>query len=126
MRRYTWIVAMSAMLLVHAGSARAEVAAGSGEPRQGAARAPESEPDEDVYEPSAAAIAGAVAINIVYFPVRFLITLVAAELGGIEGVLSAGNEDAAETIWSLADGSQVITPAMLEGRERWTFSGRGW
>jgi hypothetical protein len=126
MRRYAWIVAMSAAFLVHAGSVLSAVAAENGGLGPGAARATESEPAEGAYEPSAAAIAGAVAINVVYFPVRFLITLVGAEVGGIEGVLSAGNEHAAETIWSLTDGSQVITPAMLEGRERWTFSGRGW
>jgi hypothetical protein len=81
---------------------------------------------EEGYESSPAAVVGAFAINLVYVPVRFAVTVVGALLGGIEGLISAGNEDAAETIWSLSDGSQVITPAMLEGRQPWTFSGRGW
>jgi hypothetical protein len=81
---------------------------------------------EEVYEPSAGAIAGAIAINVVYVPVRFPFTVVGAALGGIEGLISAGNEGAARDIWGLTDGSQIITPAMLEGRQRWTFSGYGW
>ena len=87
--------------------------------------------DEDIelvesYEPSAGAVVGALAINLVYVPVRFAITVVGAIAGGFEGIFSVGNEEAAETIFGLTDGSQVITPAMLEGRERWTFSRYGW
>lgn len=78
------------------------------------------------YEPSAGAIAGAVALNLVYVPVRFAVTVVGALLGGLEGLMSAGDQGAAQTIWRLTDGSQVITPAMLDGRQPWTFSGYGW
>jgi hypothetical protein len=89
---------------------------------------PEAEEFElqEIYEPSAGAIAGAIAINIVYAPVRFAVTVVGAALGGLQGVISAGNKESAWDIWRLTDGSQIITPAMLEGRERWTFSGYGW
>jgi hypothetical protein len=96
------------------------------------ARAEEPPPEaedfqlREFYEPSPGAIAGAIAINVVYVPVRFAVTVVGAALGGIEGLISAGNEGAAHDIWGLTDGSQIITPAMLEGRQRWTFSGYGW
>lgn len=88
-------------------------------------------PEDDVelvesYHPSPGAVVGAVAINLVYVPVRFALTVVGAFAGGLEGIFSVGNEDAVDKIFGLTDGSQVITPAMLEGRERWTFSRYGW
>lgn len=81
---------------------------------------------KEAYEPSAGAVFGAIAINLVYVPVRFAVTVVGAALGGIEGLISAGDGEAANDIWALTDGSQVVTPGMLEGREPWTFSGYGW
>jgi hypothetical protein len=80
----------------------------------------------EAYEPSVGAVLGSFAINLVYVPVRFAITVVGGVLGGLEGVMSAGDTHAAEKIWQLTNGSQVITPEMLEGRQQWTFSGYGW
>jgi hypothetical protein len=105
----------------------ATVSAASGAPHSAEAY-PDSknfQPRES-YEPSVGAILGAFALNLVYVPVRFAITVVGAGLGGLEGLMSAGDKEAAAQIWKLTDGSQVITPAMLEGRQPWTFSGYGW
>ena len=84
-------------------------------------------PEEDIdlvesYHPSTGAVLGALAINLVYVPVRFAITVVGALAGGLEGIFSVGDKDAVDKIFGLTDGSQVITPAMLEGREHWSFS----
>ena len=78
------------------------------------------------YHPSPGAVLGAVAINIVYVPVRFAFTVLGAFAGGLEGIFSVGDKEATDKIYGLTDGSQVITPAMLEGREQWTFSRYGW
>lgn len=121
MRGHPLLAASLALLFVCASIARAE----SSGPLEPVETADEFELVE-VYEPSAAAVAGAITINLVYVPVRFVFTVVGAALGGMEGILSAGNESAADKIWGLTDGPQVITPAMLEGRERWTFSRYGW
>jgi len=93
--------------------------------------APEDETEEDIafvesYHPSTGAVLGALAINIVYVPVRFAFTVLGAFAGGLEGIFSVGDKEATDKIYGLTDGSQVITPAMLEGRERWTFSRYGW
>lgn len=61
-------------------------------------------------------------INVVYLPVRLVTTLVGAELSGLVGFLTAGDEHAANDTFDLFNGSQIVTPHMLEGKEefRWT------
>ncbi len=63
----------------------------------------------------------AAALNVFYFPVRFAFTVVGAELAGITGFLTAGNQEAAGDVASLFDGSQVITPEIVEGSEPLRF-----
>jgi hypothetical protein len=64
---------------------------------------------------------GAAALNIVYLPIRMPITLMGGLLGGATGFLNGGDRHSAEAVYSLTDGSQVITPEMLEGREPFRF-----
>ena len=72
------------------------------------------------YHPGAAL--GAAALNLVYLPVRIPVTLVGGLLGGLTGFLTGGDRHAAEDVYGLTDGSQMITPKMLEGRERFRVS----
>jgi len=67
---------------------------------------------------SALAAAG---LNIFYFPVRFAFTVVGAEIAGVTGFLTAGNTEAAGDVASLFDGSQVITPDIVDGTEPLRF-----
>ena len=64
----------------------------------------------------------AVLINIVYVPVRLMLTAAGAFLGGFAGFITFGDRAAAESMWGLTDGSMVVTPEMLEGTERFHFS----
>jgi hypothetical protein len=116
------VASMGALLFASAPQARAVVSLEGAPPRK------EDVPDLgfEVYHPSAGAVVGAVAIDLVYVPVRFAVTVFGAFVGGFEGLISAGDEGAASKIFGITDGSQVITPAMLEGRERWTFGRYGW
>ncbi len=57
-------------------------------------------------------------VNVVYFPVRFAVTAVTGEVGGLTGWLTGGDVPAASAIWSSTDGQPYIKPAILEGRER--------
>ncbi len=66
---------------------------------------------------------GAAALNLVYLPVRIPVTLTGGLLGGLTGFLTGGDRHAAESVYCLTDGSQMITPKMLEGRESFRFSG---
>jgi hypothetical protein len=65
---------------------------------------------------------GAMAINIVYLPLRFTTTFLGAELAGLTGFFTAGNVDAANDVFDLVNGSQVITPKMLEGQQEFRIS----
>ncbi len=68
---------------------------------------------------------GAVALNIVVMPVRLIVGLLGAELGGVTGALTLGNEEAAAGIWNVTtDGSYTATPAAIEGREALAWGGR--
>jgi len=69
-------------------------------------------------------IVGTVLTNIVYFPSK----LVYAAVGGIVGALAypvtVGNSDVSMAIWDAScRGTYVVTPSMMEGKERIRFSG---
>lgn len=67
--------------------------------------------------PSAGASLAAAASNIFYFPARFVLTFVTAELGGITGWLTGGEQPAAQAVWDSTDGQAFITPEIIEGHE---------
>lgn len=73
-------------------------------------------------EPQPRAALTATLMNALYLPVRFPITVIGACAAGLTGWLTAGNEHASNDVFGLVDGSQFITPAMLEKRERFSFS----
>ena len=60
-------------------------------------------------------------VNVIYFPVRFAVTAVTGEVGGLTGWLTGGDVPAAHAVWSSTDGQPYIKPAILEGRERLRF-----
>ena len=62
-------------------------------------------------------------INLFYVPVRFPATVVGAVVEGATGWLTAGNQHAADDAFGLFDGTQVITPEIIEYRERFRFNG---
>jgi hypothetical protein len=62
-------------------------------------------------------------INTVYVPARIMWTAVGGFLGGFTGFITFGDLEAAQGIWGLFNGSQVVTPEMLEGTEKFHWSG---
>ena len=72
-------------------------------------------------EPQPRVAISAAVINLFYLPVRFPVTVVGAMAAGATGWLTAGNQHAADDIFGLFDGTQVVTPAVIENRERFTF-----
>jgi hypothetical protein len=60
-------------------------------------------------------------VNVVYFPVRFGVTLVTAEVGGLTAWLTGGETSSAHSVWNATDGQPYITPSILNGRERLRF-----
>lgn len=67
--------------------------------------------------------AGAALIDLVYMPLRLLTTAAGGMLGGLVGFITLGDKAAAESIWALTNGSQVVTPEMLEGTEQFHWTG---
>jgi hypothetical protein len=63
----------------------------------------------------------AAAANLLYFPGRFAVSLLTAELGGFTGWMTGGDQQAAHSVFHLTEGQAFITPAVLEGREPLRF-----
>jgi hypothetical protein len=61
-------------------------------------------------------------LNVLYMPLRIVTTFIGAEFAGIVGLLTGGNVHAADDTFDLVNGSQVITPKMLEGKEAFHVS----
>jgi len=102
MRRLQQFAMATALALAMAGSA------------QGQDYAPVREPQPRVG-------LSALVINAFLIPVRFPVTVVGAALAGTTGFLTAGNQHAADDIFGLVDGTQVMTTDIIEGRERFTW-----
>ncbi len=65
---------------------------------------------------------GSMLINTVFFPVKLAVGIVGAEIGGLAGALNGGDQEAARGVWNVTtDGSYFVTPAALDGRERFTL-----
>jgi len=63
----------------------------------------------------------AAAMNVLYVPVRLTLTVIGAELSGVTGLLTAGNQEAAGDVASVFDGAQFLTPEHVEGSEPLRF-----
>jgi len=66
----------------------------------------------------------AVLTNVVYMPVKVVYSTLGVITGGLAYVLTVGDSDTAERVWSPSvGGSYVVTPAMLRGDEPVFFNG---
>lgn len=82
---------------------------------------PEAAPIVRTHDPVLATCAAM--IDLVYLPLRLATTAVGGILGGVVGFITLGDKAAAESIWELTDGSQIVTPEMLEGVEPFHWTG---
>lgn len=65
---------------------------------------------------------GSMLINTIFFPVKLVVGIAGAEVGGLAGAMSGGDEEAARGIWNVTtDGSHFVTPANLDGRSEFTL-----
>jgi hypothetical protein len=64
--------------------------------------------------------------NVVYIPAKVIYAGTGTVVGGLAYVLTIGDSDTAQKIWDPSlGGTYAITPAMLRGEERVSFSGSG-
>jgi hypothetical protein len=69
-------------------------------------------------EPNPGAALAAVALNIVFLPVRLPLTVLGAFFAGFTGFMTFGGKYAADDVFGFVDGTQVIDEHVIEGRER--------
>ncbi|HSP97022.1 MAG TPA: hypothetical protein VL049_07225 [Candidatus Dormibacteraeota bacterium] len=68
-------------------------------------------------EPNPRAALSAAALNLLYLPVRLPLTVLGAFVAGFTGFMTFGGRYAADDVFGLVDGTQVIDEHVLEGRE---------
>ncbi len=76
----------------------------------------------DVRTPQPRAAITAALMNVLFLPVRIPVTVIGAHVAGLTGFLTGGNRHAADDVFGLVDGTQVVTPRMLEERRGFRFS----
>jgi hypothetical protein len=89
-------------------------------PASAAPQAPQLEPPPRPAQAAGFSLAAAGA-NIFYFPARFALTVVMAELGGLTGAMTGGDSRSARAVCNLTQGQAFITPGVLEGHEALRF-----
>ncbi len=81
-------------------------------------------PDNSVNWPGAGYGAGALVCNLFYIPLKLTYAILGGIVGGGTYLVTAGNQQAANTVWrSALGGDYVVTPQMLAGQEPINFSG---
>ncbi|MFQ5665288.1 MAG: hypothetical protein ACE5I7_02535 [Candidatus Binatia bacterium] len=66
----------------------------------------------------------AVVTNLIYMPAKLLYAGVGTLTGGLAYLVTVGDTDAANRVWSPSvGGTYIVTPAMLRGDEPILFSG---
>ncbi len=63
----------------------------------------------------------AAGMNLVFLPVRLAMNVLGAELAGVTGFLTLGNQDASGDVASMFDGTQYLSPEHVEGTEAVRF-----
>jgi hypothetical protein len=80
--------------------------------------------DNNVNWPGAGYGAGALVCNLIYIPAKLVYALLGGIVGGGTFLITAGNQQAANTVWrSALGGDYVVTPQMLAGQQPINFSG---
>jgi hypothetical protein len=80
--------------------------------------------DNNVNWPGAGYGAGALVVNLVYIPLKMVYAILGGIVGGGTYLVTAGNQQAANTVWrSALGGDYVVTPQMLAGQQPINFSG---
>jgi hypothetical protein len=80
--------------------------------------------DNNVNWPGAGYGAGALLCNVLYIPAKLVYAILGGFVGGGTYLITAGNQQAANTVWrSALGGDYVVTPQMLAGQQPINFSG---
>jgi len=113
------------LILATAAGPLAGYAAAQTQPAGAATPTQVPQPDEGgVNWPGAGYGAGALLCNVLYIPAKLTYALLGGVVGGGTYLVTAGNQQAADTVWrSSLGGDYVVTPQMLQGQQPINFSG---
>ena len=117
-------LALSVMVAMPAGPL-AEFAAAQTQPAGAATPTQVPQPPTDAVNwPGAGYGVGALFCNVLYIPAKLTYALLGGIVGGGTYLVTAGNQQTADTVWrSALGGDYVVTPQMLAGQEPINFSG---
>jgi hypothetical protein len=103
----------------------AELAGAQSQPAGAATQTQVPQPqDNNVNWPGAGYGVGALFANVLYIPAKLVYALLGGIVGGGTYLITAGNMQAANTVWrSSLGGDYVVTPQMLAGQQPINFSG---
>lgn len=121
---FKFAVIMVALVVMLAGPLAQYVAAQT-QPAGAATQTQVPQPqDNNVNWPGAGYGAGALVVNLVYIPLKMVYAILGGIVGGGTYLITAGNQQAANTVWrSALGGDYVVTPQMLAGQQPINFSG---
>ena len=106
-----------------AGGIRGGAIGATGRPPAAATQVPQPA-DNSVNWPGAGYGAGALLCNVLYIPAKLTYAILGGVVGGGTYLVTAGNQQAANTVWrSALGGDYVVTPQMLAGQQPINFSG---
>ena len=81
-------------------------------------------PEGGVNWPGTGYGVGALFANVLYVPAKLVYAILGGLIGGGTYLVTAGNKQAADTVWRSAwGGDYVVTPQMLAGEQPLNFSG---
>lgn len=117
-----------ALMLTVAFCAPAQYAAAQvnqAQPNAGAPATQVQQPQEGgVNWPGTGYGVGALFVNVLYVPAKLVYAILGGLVGGGTYLITAGNKQAADTVWRSAfGGDYVVTPQMLAGEQPINFSG---
>jgi hypothetical protein len=116
-----------ALMLTMALCAPAEYAAAQvngPQPNAGAPTQVQQPQEGGVNWPGAGYGVGALFANVLYVPAKLVYAILGSLVGGGTYLVTAGNMQAADTVWrSALGGDYVVTPQMLAGQQPINFSG---
>ncbi len=117
-------IGLSVILAMPAGPL-AEYAAAQAQPAAAGAPTQVPQPDANAVNwPGAGYGVGALFCNVLYIPAKLVYALLGGIVGGGTYLVTAGNTQAANTVWRSAfGGDYVVTPQMLAGQQPLNFSG---
>jgi hypothetical protein len=121
----TTTIVLALMLTMALSAPQYAAAPDASQPHAGATPTQVEQPPEGgINWPGTGYGVGALFANVLYVPAKLVYAILGGIIGGGTYLVTAGNTQAADTVWRSAwGGDYVVTPQMLAGQQPLNFSG---